>query len=765
MYSSNFTYDTEEEILTRRRKNVLRAVLGLIGISVILLTGWIYFKELDPGTPLLNNVVVFSLINLNIILLMVLIVLVVRNLVHLYSSARSPSGRGRLQLRLILAFVMIALLPTLGLFIVASGLIDKSFNTFFNPKVENALKGSFDVANEYYRASEGMLLLKGRELGEEIESHSWSTPESFSYFKQFLNSKIELIDASSASLYDKSRKMIVSVRRKETLSVGDDKNKIQQILPPDFDFIDKVLEGKSMSTLENSEDGDIVYAVVPIKGTSGVVGYLVVSKLISKRLVAKVEGLMKAYDQFFELKLSKNPIKASYIITFLLVSLLILFSAIWFGFHFARGITVPIEKLAEGTLAVSEGDLGYRVETKAEGEIGTLVEAFNRMTKELQTNKKEIEEKTENLTKSNLEIDRRRVYMEAMLDNVRTGVISVNRRGQVTILNQFASEILNIIPKEVIGKHFNEIFKNEYLELIRSLIRSSDSVNNLNFSKQIELLIDGQMLVFYASLTFLKSKDGSRLGTVLVFDDLTDLIRTQKVAAWREVAQGIAHEIKNPLTPIQLSAQRMRAKYNQNTSDFPQILEICTDTIVNQVKVLMEMIDEFSSFARMPEPRLRLCKTDELIHNVISLYRDRREDIKIKSNIPNSLPSLMADPEQVQRVFINLLENAFESMKNGGEIQFNVSSDNEKEKLIFEIKDEGKGILAKEKEHIFSPYFTTKASGSGLGLAICHRIISDHNGMISVKDNHPIGSTFEIQLPSKKDFLPAGNSERFINVG
>jgi len=559
--------------------------------------------------------------------------------------------------------------------------------------------------------------------------------------------------------------MIVSVRRKETLSVGDDKNKIQQILPPDFDFIDKVLEGKAMSTLENSEDGDIAYAVVPIKGTSGVVGYLVVSKLISKRLVAKVEGIMKAYDQFFELKLSKNPIKASYIITFLLVSLLILFSAIWFGFHFARGITVPIEKLAEGTLAVSEGDLSYRVETKAEGEIGTLVEAFNRMTKELQTNKKEIEEKTENLTKSNLEIDRRRVYMEAMLDNVRTGVISVNRRGQVTILNQFASEILNINPKEVIGKHFNEIFKNEYLELIRSLVRSSDSVNNLNFSKQIELLIDGQMLVFYASLTFLKSKDGSRLGTVLVFDDLTDLIRTQKVAAWREVAQGIAHEIKNPLTPIQLSAQRMRAKYNQNTSDFPQILEICTDTIVNQVKVLMEMIDEFSSFARMPEPRLRLCKTDELIHNVISLYRDRREDIKIKSNIPNSLPSLMADPEQVQRVFINLLENAFESMKSGGEIQFNVSSDNEKEKLIFEIKDEGKGILAKEKEHIFSPYFTTKASGSGLGLAICHRIISDHNGMISVKDNHPIGSIFEIQLPSKKDFLPAGNSERFINVG
>ncbi len=765
MYSSNFTYDTEEEIHSRRRKNVLRAVLGLIGISVILLTGWIYFKELDPGTPLLNNVVVFSLINLNIILLMVLIVLVVRNVVQLYSSARSPSGKGRLQLRLILAFVMIALLPTLGLFVVASGLIDKSFNTFFNPKVENALKSSYDIATEYYRESEELLLIRGREIGEEIESRSWSTPESFSFLKEFLNSRIELIGASNAILYDKSRKLIVSVRRKETLGVGERKNKILQIPPPDFDFIDKVLEGKSISTLESSEDGDVAYAVVPIKGITGVIGYLVISKFISKRMVAKAEGIAKAYHQFFELELSKNPIRASYIITFLLVSLLILFSAIWFGFHFARGITVPIEKLAEGTIAVSEGDLGYRVETSAEGEIGTLVNAFNRMTKELQTNKKEIEEKTENLTKSNLEIDRRRLYMEAMLDNVRTGVISVNRRGQVTILNQFASELLDINPNLVIGKPFHEIFNNEYLEPIRSLIRSNGSGENTNLSKQIELPINGKMLVLYANLTFLKSDDGSRLGTVLVFDDFTDLIRTQKVAAWREVAQGIAHEIKNPLTPIQLSAQRMRSKYNQNTPDFPQVLELCTDTIVNQVKVLMEMIDEFSSFARMPEPRLRLCKTEDLIHNVIGLYRDRREDIKINSDIPNSLPSLMADPEQVQRVFINLLENAFESMESGGEIKFKVSCDKHREKLIFEIKDQGKGILEGEKEHIFSPYFTTKARGSGLGLAICHRIISDHNGLITVKDNVPVGSIFEIQLPSKKEMFPTENSERHINVG
>ena len=360
-----------------------------------MLTGWIYFKELDPGTPLLNNVVVFSLVNLNIILLMVLIVLVVRNVVQLYSSTRSPSGKGRLQLKLILAFVMIALLPTLGLFVVASGLIDKSFNTFFNPKVENALKGSFDVANEYYRESEELLLLRGREIGEEIESQSWSTPESFSFFKQYLISKIELIGASSASLFDKSRKLVVSVERKETLNIGEGRSKILKMSPPDFDFIDKVLEGKPMSTLESSEDGDVAYAVVPVRGTSGIVGYLVISKFISKRLVSKVEGIMKAYKQFLELELSKNPIRASYIITFLLVSLLILFSAIWFGLHFARGITVPIEKLAEGTIAVSEGDLGYRVETKAEGEIGTLVNAFNRMTKELQTNKKEIEDKTQ----------------------------------------------------------------------------------------------------------------------------------------------------------------------------------------------------------------------------------------------------------------------------------------------------------------------------------------------------------------------------------
>ncbi len=745
-----------QETSLRRRRTLLRSFIALIIIATLSFTAWIYFKELEPGVPLLNNVVVFALVNLSIILLMVVILLVAKNLVRLYYEGRTGAGRSRLQLKLVLAFVGFTLIPVVALFVVASGLINQSFNALFNMNVERALKGSFEVAQTYYREVERNALFSASRLALMLEKAHPDSLENPKAVGKILESERKSLGVDFIQLYDRERKEIVSVKR-PGLGRG-------AMFSPLVGYVDQVIDGESRSSIENWEKGDVIYGVAPLRIQNKVVGFIVVSKYVSDRLVEKIRGISDSFVNYKELELSKNPIKANYIITFLVVTLLILFAAIWFGFYLARGITVPIEKLADATRAVSDGDLEHRVDAQADGEVGILVNAFNSMTEELLANKEKIEESSEILRRSNMEIDRRRRYMEAMLENIGAGVISINRRGRVTILNKAAGELLSIEPQNAVGRLFSEIFESAHLEPVRQLMRSMRNRDHQSASEQVEVMIDGRVLTLRASLTLLKSADGGRLGAVIVFDDMTALIRAQKVAAWQEVARGIAHEIKNPLTPIQLSAQRMRRKFEIEAYDFAEVFESCTDTIINQVTSLIEMVNEFSRFARMPEPRLRLCEFVPLIEDVANLYRDRKGNVKFSMQIDTGNAVVMADPEQLQRVFINLLENAFESHEVDGEIDLQAWSNMERNMIVVEVADQGQGISEDMKGHIFSPYFSTKDRGSGLGLAICHRIVADHNGTIGVRDNHPVGSVFRVTLPLAPtvDITPEKQRTAFI---
>ena len=727
------------EISSRRRRTLLRSFIALIIIATLSFTAWIYFKELEPGVPLLNNVVVFALVNLSMILLMVVLLLVAKHLVRLYYEGRTGAGHSRLQLKLVLAFVGFTLIPVVALFVVASGLINQSFNALFNMNVERALKGSFEVAQTYYREVERNALFSASRLALVLEKSHSGTLANPKAIEKKLESERKSLGVDFIQLYDRDRKEIVSVKRPGLERAA--------TFSPLVGYVDQVIDGESRSSIENWEKGDVIYGVAPLRIQKKVVGFVVVSKYVSDRLVEKIRVISDSFVNYKELELSKDPIKANYIITFLVVTLLILFAAIWFGFYLARGITVPIEKLAEATRAVSDGDLEHRVDAQADGEVGILVNTFNSMTEELLANKEKIEESSEILRRSNSEIDRRRRYMEAMLENIGAGVISINRRGRVTILNKAAGELLSIEPQDAVGRMFSEVFESAHLEPVRHLMRSMRDRKHQSVSEQVEIMIDGRVLTLRASLTLLKSADGGRLGAVIVFDDMTALIRAQKVAAWQEVARGIAHEIKNPLTPIQLSAQRMRRKFESEAYDFAEVFESCTDTIINQVTSLIEMVNEFSRFARMPEPRLRLCGFAPLIEDVANLYRGRKGNVKFSIQITAGNAAVMADPEQLQRVFINLLENAFESQEVEGEINLQAWSDTARNMIVIEVADQGQGISEDVKGHIFSPYFSTKDRGSGLGLAICHRIVADHNGTIGVRDNYPAGSVFRVTLP------------------
>lgn len=723
----------------RRRKYIRHATLALIAIMILALTAWLYFKEVEPGTPLLNNVTLFALVNLNIILLMVLVLLVVRNLVRLYSASRTGPGGLRLQVKLILAFVGFTLVPTVALFAVASGLINKSINTLFNIKVERALKGSFDVAQTYYRESERGVLIDAKHIALQLRKNRLGNLKSPKTLQKYLAGRQGGLRVDSIAVFNANRELVASTVREGVSRVVYPSSKAP--------YLEEVLKGEARSSVESAGKEDVIHGVYPIRSGKEITGFVVVSQFVSGRLVEKVKGIFNAYEDYKEFELSKNPIKASYIITFLLVALLILFSAIWFGFHIARGITVAIEKLAEGTRAVSEGDLEYRVDVEADGEVGILVEAFNRMAGELSNNKKNIEIAAQNLRQSNIEIDRRRAYMEAMLEHIGTGVVSINRRGRITILNDAAAQLLQISPQDAAGKPFNEVFQSEHLKPVRSLLKMMREEEKESASEQVEIVLDGRVLTLRASLTLLHSAEGRNIGGVIVFDDMTALIRAQRSAAWREVAQGIAHEIKNPLTPIQLSAQRMRRKYQQGAADFPDVFEVCTETIIHQVQGLMELVNEFSRFARMPEPRLRPVRLNSILSGVVALYQARSADVPLRTDIEPDLPSVMADSEQFQRVLINLLENAFEAVDGEGTVEFRASYDKDHSQVSIEVRDEGDGVPDENKADVFFPYFSTKNRGTGLGLAICHRIISEHNGSISVEDNSPKGAVFRVTIP------------------
>jgi len=416
----------------------------------------------------------------------------------------------------------------------------------------------------------------------------------------------------------------------------------------------------------------------------------------------------------------------------LMVTLLILFSATWFGFYLAKELTVPIKELAEATHRIATGDLNFRIQMKSADEIGTLVQSFNQMTGDLQVSRSELEQ--------------RKKYMEIVLKNVAAGVISIDEKGTVTTINTFAEQILEVKSEEVLDRNITSALPKEYVEQITPLLNELRSSEKDPIERQLTLNLEGKSLSLLINLTTLRDEEGKSLGVVAVFDDLTQLIKAQRMAAWREVARRIAHEIKNPLTPIQLSAQRLRKRYLEKLGQDTAVFDECTRTIVNQVEELKEMVNEFSNFARMPALQPTPSRLNEIIQETLILFQGVKKQVHFEF-IPDELPVLNLDRDQMKRVMINLVKNSLTSIEDEGEIKIQTSYDPTLQMVRLEVSDDGCGIPDEDKKRLFEPYFSTRKSGTGLGLTIVNAIISDHNGYIRVRDNKPKGTTFLIELP------------------
>ena len=447
------------------------------------------------------------------------------------------------------------------------------------------------------------------------------------------------------------------------------------------------------------------------------------------------------------MKAMKNPIKAGAYLLVAVITVMILFSATWFGFYVARGITVPIQRLAEATEAIAQGDLSVRIEAKATDEIGTLVESFNRMTADLQGSKSKVEEANVSLRQSNLELDRRRAYIETVVDTIAAGVLSIDRQGLITTFNPSAERMLGLWADRFRGRSANEVFKEYKLDLFQSVYDRmlTDQRDNIALEGQLDL--QGRFLTIGVHCSRMKDESNKDLGFVLIFEDLSELIKAQKAAAWREVAQRIAHEIKNPLTPIQLSAQRLRKKFQDKAPDFDRICDESTQVIVNEVGSLKQMLDEFSKFARMPAPHMTMNSLDDVVKEVVALYESAHREIACVVSLDSDLPPFNFDREQIKRVLVNLCDNGIHAMNQKGRLWITTRYDTKQRRAVVTVADEGTGIAPEDQDKLFVPYFSRKKTGTGLGLAIVRRIVTDHDGQIHAGNHQPKGALFTFELP------------------
>jgi two-component system nitrogen regulation sensor histidine kinase NtrY len=405
-----------------------------------------------------------------------------------------------------------------------------------------------------------------------------------------------------------------------------------------------------------------------------------------------------------------------------------------------------VQLLAVAAREIGAGHLDHRVVPETVDEFGSLIEEFNRMAGELSASRQRLERLAIDLERKHQDVEGRRQYVETILDRIATGVVSVDAAGRVRTANSAAARLLGI-DTGVTGLPAATVFGGPALKPLGAFIDEASRSRSDTRPQDVIVTPDGRDLHLSVMTTPLRREDGGIEGLVIVFDDVTPLIRAQRVAAWREVARRLAHEIKNPLTPIQLSAERLRRHFSGAPEATRQLVSECTETIVGEVESLKDLVDEFSQFARMPAPRAVPSDLHALLCDVLTLYRGIFTDVEIRQRFTDVLPKVSIDGEQIRRVVINLIDNAIEAMDQHGVIDIETEHDAVNRVVKVTVADNGPGIPAAERDKLFLPYYSTKRRGSGLGLAIVRRIVAEHGGSIDVSDNAPKGTRFAIELP------------------
>jgi two-component system nitrogen regulation sensor histidine kinase NtrY len=719
----------------RRRE---RWAIGIVAVLVAVLTFFeAHLAAVGGAVTFSSNIIIFALINLNVIFVVLLIFLVTRNVFKILLDRRRKLLGAKLRSRLVLIFICFSLIPTMLLFIAATNITTTSIKSWIGGRVGQALTGAIEIAQERLEADAIAL----SPVAESAAAGLSDTVDPAS-FPRVLEAARKLVPPGAALLFFEKG---AEVARDGEVTPTVRAEVLKRV---------KALKGDGENGGKKTLIGDEFAAAW--RRTPGGVTVVAVRPLPAPE-AARIREIARAYDEYHQVRLLDDPIRASYVGILILITLLIVFAASWMGIYLARQITVPVQLLAEGTEEVARGNLDVSLDYRSSDEFGTLVASFNRMTADLKAMKGNLEETNASLTRTYDELRRRTQFIETILHSISTGVIVIDRHGRIAMINKVAERLLRIPTDGAVGRMYREVLLEEHYEAIRSLYREAGESAKGQVERQVELVVGEKRIAFRVSLTALRDDAGEYMGLVAAFDDLSQTMRLQRVLAWREVARRIAHDIRNPLTPIQLSTERMSRKYAAAHAEDPAFAE-CTQAILSEVNTLKNLVDEFTRFARMPVPRREEGDLHQEIRNVVDTYRTSHPGIlwEFRQEGP---PRVWFDPFQIRRAVTNLLDNAAAALEGQGSVTVTCTHDDASGKARIEVADDGPGIPPADRDRLFEPYFSRREGGTGLGLAIVSAIANDHGGSVRMRDNTPRGSIFEMEFPanppSKREIGPA----------
>ncbi len=759
----------------RKRKREGIAVIFLSFVFIVLAIIEFRLTRQSNTLPFVNSIFFFGLLNINIIILIGLVWLVFRNIGKLFIERRRKILGARLKTKLVIAFLAFSIIPTLMLFLISAMYINSSFDKWFSIKVQNTLQLSLEVTKTYYKITDQNAMHFAEHLAEGIGKRipsAYTGMNSYvnadgarveqdfprqapAWVEDYLKSQRDLLALDAVEFYANPLDERIWVHRPASL----ENPETYPRLP--LDLLDQAFAGDHVSSTQNMGSGDLIRCLVPVRANahpgSAIVGVVVVNSYIPVNLVTKVGEIASVIDDYRETNPLKYPIKTTYLVILIMITLVIIFVAIWIGLYMARELTFPLEKMVYGAQAVGAGNLDVSISASGHDEISVLVESFNKMIRDLKENRIQ-------LTQASADLEKRRLQLEAVLANIETGVIAVDRNGEVTTFNRAAAKLLEIPSDFALGKPYGQILTGESSALTPLLQRAFAAAVESDHSRgmgqgvappeveQWNFRSGDTIRVLAAIATPLRDSE-INWGVVAVIDDMTHLIKGQREMAWREVARRIAHEIKNPLTPIKLSAQRLQRRLGDYKGREGALLKECTETIIKHTDELKEMVNEFSNFARFPEISPAPHDLNLAIGEVIGLFQQGHSEVKYKVELEPKLPVFEFDRDQIKRVVINLFDNAIAALGGldaGSTPQIAVAThfNDQLRMAVIEVTDNGPGMTDEVKGRVFEPYFSTKREGTGLGLAIVKRIVNDHDGFIRVHSAPGEGTKFVIELPT-----------------
>ncbi len=723
----------------------------MLGILLAVLTGLYYLVQRGralPDTLVTNRVLLFALWYLIVVLILVIGFVLARNLFKLWIEHRQRALGTRFKTKLVATYIGLSLAPVLALFLFANELLQGSIDRWFSESVSGVLEQGNSVAQALHDVLEEHNQRDAARLAREIEGLALDEATGRANASRRLARGREETGAAFAALYDRDEFVHAVVDPNSGLA---DLPELGRGLPREA-----LERGKAsrILVLPGNRERLIVGAATAGQRPGGR-ALVVVGTLLDPATAERSEELISAFQSYRRMEVQRGEFKASYLLLFLLVTLLILLASTWMGLFLARRLMAPVQAFAEAMRQIARGDFDQKIDVPVDEEMAVVVESFNRMTDELSRNRAALESANQELVSANRTLAEERALVRAILESLSSGVIALDGDGNVLAVNHAARQMLRLRERELEGSHFETVLGSDERGALARAAREAraatdrpDPDNGDRRAVQVSFPVGSTWRTFEVHASPLPEPEGTPSGHVLVVDDLTELIRAQKLATWTEAARRIAHEIKNPLTPIRLAAERLRARHRDGGGEVAaQLVESSVDIIVREVTHMQQLVDEFSRFARMPGPQLAATQLEPLVGELLDLYRDLKEGIVVRAEVEPNLVPIWIDAEQIRRVLINLLDNAMEATSAPGEIVVRVHRAGDE--IEISVADDGSGLPARDRDKLFLPFFSRKRRGSGLGLAIVHRIVTDHDGWIRAEDNTPRGSIFRLRLPAR----------------